>query len=231
MTPPRLPPGRCRNRRAGRDRCPRRAGCWRASHRGARCPGDGRTPARLHKSRRMYVRLPTAAACPILGGAMPPPVFCRVLGPLRVTVAGADAPAELLWRKHVALLVYLARSPRKSRTREHLIGLLWSDRDERQARHSLSEALRVLRRALGEEGVVADVDQVRLAPDAVALDCDRFTELCQRGEWIAAAALVDGEFLEGLAIPEANDFENWLAAERALWRARALDAPFQKGAP
>ncbi len=173
------------------------------------------------------MRLPTAAACPILGGAMPPPVFCRVLGPLRVTVAGADAPAELLWRKHVALLVYLARSPRKSRTREHLIGLLWSDRDERQARHSLSEALRVLRRALGEEGVVADVDQVRLAPDAVALDCDRFTELCQRGEWIAAAALVDGEFLEGLAIPEANDFENWLAAERALWRAQALDALLQ----
>ncbi len=172
------------------------------------------------------MRLPTAAACPILGGAMPP-VFCRVLGPLRVTVAGADAPAELLWRKHVALLVYLARSPRKSRTREHLIGLLWSDRDERQARHSLSEALRVLRRALGEEGVVADVDQVRLAPDAVALDCDGFTELCQRGDWIAAAALVDGEFLEGLAIPEANDFENWLAAERALWRAQALDALLQ----
>src|SRR3989441_33521 len=174
----------------------------------------------------MYLRLPAAAACPMLGGAMPT-VFCRVLGPVRVTVAGADAPAELLWRKHVALLVYLARSPRKSRTREHLIGLLWSDRDERQARHSLSEALRVLRRALGEKGVVADVDQVRLAPDAVALDCDRFTELCQRGEWIAAAALVDGEFLEGLAIPEANDFENWLAAERALWRAQALDALLQ----
>src|SRR5207302_2031426 len=84
-----------------------------------------------------------------------------------VTVAGADAPAELLWRKHVALLVYLARSPRRSRTREHLVGLLWSDRDERQARHSLSEALRVLRRALGDERLVADVDQVRLAPDAL----------------------------------------------------------------
>src|SRR5881397_2970498 len=170
----------------------------------------------------MYLRLPAAAACPILGGAMPP-VSCRVLGPVRVTVAGADAPAELLWRKHVALLVYLARSPRKSRTREHLISLLWSDRDERQARHSLSEALRVLRRALGDERLVADVDQVRLAPDAVTLDCDRFAELCERREWANAAELVDGEFLEGLAIPEANDFENWLAAERA----QALEALVQ----
>src|ERR1041384_2502954 len=98
----------------------------------------------------MSLRLPAAAACPILGGAMPS-VFCRVLGPVRVSVAGADAPAELLWRKHVALLVYLARSPRKSRTREHLISLLWRDRDERQARHSLSEALRSKERRVGKE--------------------------------------------------------------------------------
>src|SRR5207249_10497890 len=94
-------------------------------------------------------------------------------------------------------------------------------------RHSLSEALRVLRRALGNERLVADVDQVRLAPDAVTLDCDRFAELCERREWANAAELVDGEFLEGLAIPEANDFENWLAAERALWRAQALEALVQ----
>src|SRR2546426_12226159 len=84
-------------------------------------------------------------------GAMSPParVHCWVLGPARVTVDGVDAPPELLWRKHLALLVYLARSPRRSRMREHLVGLLWSDRDERQARHSLSEALRVFRRILG----------------------------------------------------------------------------------
>src|SRR6266852_1278958 len=177
----------------------------------------------LHESRRMYLRLPAAAACPILGGTMPS-VSCRVLGPVRVTVAGADAPAELLWRKHVALLVYLARSPRKSRTREHLIGLLWSDRDERQARHSLIEALRVLRRVLGDARVHASVDQVGLTADAVALDCDRFADLCARGDWTAAAALVEGEFLEGLAIPEASEFENWLVAERAFWRTQALEA-------
>ncbi|PYO99610.1 MAG: hypothetical protein DMD61_06665 [Gemmatimonadetes bacterium] len=156
-------------------------------------------------------------------GAMPA-LSCRVLGPVRITVAGADAPAELLWRKHVALLVYLARSPRLSRTREHLVGMLWSDRNEKQARHSLSEALRVLRRVLGDASVRADVDQVGLVADAVSLDCDRFAELCGRGEWAAATALVDGEFLEGLAIPEASEFENWLGAERMLWRTRALEA-------
>src|SRR2546426_12828620 len=111
-----------------------------------------------------------------------PHVYCRLLGPARVTVDGADAPPELLWRKHLALLVYLARSPRRSRTREHLVGLLWSDRDERQARHSLSEALRVFRRILGDAPVDADVDQIRLGADAVTLDCDRFVESCGQGD-------------------------------------------------
>src|SRR5437870_2500237 len=101
----------------------------------------------------MYLRLPAAAACPILGGAMPT-VFCRVLGPGGVPVAGADAPAELWWRRLAALLVSLARSPRRSRPGELVVALVWSDREEREARHSLSEALRVLRRALGDERLV-----------------------------------------------------------------------------
>ena len=97
-------------------------------------------------------------------------VHCRVLGPVQVTVTGADAPPELLWRKHVALLVYLARSPRRRRTREHLVGLLWSDRDEKQARHSLSEALRVFRRVLGDDQVQADV--ARHAPGSMLILAD-----------------------------------------------------------
>lgn len=141
-----------------------------------------------------------------------------------MTVGGAEAPAELLWRKHLALLVYLARSPRRGRTREHLVGLLWSDRDEKQARHSLSEALRVFRRVMGDAHVHADVDQIRLDADAVTLDCDQFAELYARGDWAGAAALVEGEFLEGLAIPHANEFESWLGAERATWRTQGVEA-------
>ncbi|MBI4421132.1 MAG: AAA family ATPase [Gemmatimonadetes bacterium] len=155
---------------------------------------------------------------------MSPPVLqCRLLGPVRVTLGEAEAPAELLWRKHLALLVYLARSPRHARTREHLIGLLWGDRDEKQARHSLSEALRVLRRTLGEDRVTSDVDQVRLAQDAVQLDCDLFIERKAAGDWAGAAALVEGEFLEGLSIPDASGFEDWLTAERASWRAQTIE--------
>jgi DNA-binding SARP family transcriptional activator len=153
-----------------------------------------------------------------------PVVHARVLGPARVTIDGADAPAELLWRKHLALLVYLARSPRGSRTREHLVGVLWSDRDDKSARHSLSEALRVLRRVLGEARVRTDVDQVALEPGALTLDCDQLAVYAAAADWASAAALVQGDFLEGLAVPDANEFETWVATERAAWRALGVEA-------
>ena len=151
-------------------------------------------------------------------------VSLNALGPARITIDGQPAPAELLWRKHLALLVYLARSPRRARTREHLIGLLWSERDEKSARHSLSEALRVFRRVLGDERVRADVDQVSLAEGAVTLDCDELAARSAAQDWAGAARVAAGDFLEGLSVPDANEFENWVAGERLLWRTRSVAA-------
>lgn len=151
-------------------------------------------------------------------------IVCRTLGPVDVSVDGTVAPAELLWRKNLALLVYLARSPKRARTREHLIGLLWADKPEAAARHSLNEAIRVVRHHAGEAGVETDAGQVRLASDAVRLDTDRFEELAAGRNWREASALVVGEFLEGFAVPGASAFEDWLTAERALWRRRGVDA-------
>jgi DNA-binding SARP family transcriptional activator len=150
-------------------------------------------------------------------------IFCRTLGPVEVTVDGAPAAPELLWRKHLALLIYLARSPRNTRSREHLIGRLWADRSETAARHSLSEALRVIRRHAGQAAVEVGVGQVGLLDGAVELDVDRLEELATAGNWKGAAELVAGEFMEGFAVPDASEFEDWLSTERALWRRRGVE--------
>lgn len=151
-------------------------------------------------------------------------IHCRALGPIEVRVDDGPAPPELLWRKNLALLVYLARSPKRSRSREHLIGLLWPDKPEAAARHSLNEALRPIRRCLGERGLTAAADRIQLAPDAVRLDTDDFDRLVQAGEWHGAADLVSGMFLEGLAVPGASGFEEWLTAEQRGWNQRSIDA-------
>jgi len=150
-------------------------------------------------------------------------ILCRTLGPVELSVDGGPAPPELLWRKHLALLIYLARSPRRGRSREHLIGLLWGDRTETAARHSLSEALRVIRHHAGEGSVEVTVGQVRLETGSVQLDVDRLEELAAAGDWAAAAELVSGEFLEGFALAEASEFEDWLAAERQAWGRRGVE--------
>jgi DNA-binding SARP family transcriptional activator len=150
-------------------------------------------------------------------------IVCRTLGPVEVTVDGEPAPPELLWRKHLALLVYLARSPRQTRSRDHLTALLWADRNEAAARHSLSEALRVLRRHAGADMLEVAVGQVGLAPGAVELDVDRLEQLAAEEDWPAAAELVVGDFLEGFGVPDATAFEDWLAAEREHWRRRGVE--------
>jgi DNA-binding SARP family transcriptional activator len=150
-------------------------------------------------------------------------ILCRTLGPVELSVDGGPAPPELLWRKHLALLVYLARSPRRGRSREHLIGLLWGDRSEAAARHSLSEALRVIRHHAGEGSVDVAVGQVRLGQASVQLDVDRLEELAGARDWAAAAELVSGEFLEGFALDDASEFEDWLATERQLWGRKGVE--------
>ena len=150
-------------------------------------------------------------------------ISCRVLGPIEVAVGGAPAPAELLWRKNLALLVYLARSPKRSRTREHLVGLLWGEKPESAARHSLNESLRTLRQYLQEDGLMTDGGQIRVAEDAVRLDIERLDRLIAEESWGDAAKLVAGDFMEGFGVPGCSDLEDWLHAERVAWRQRSIE--------
>jgi DNA-binding SARP family transcriptional activator len=150
-------------------------------------------------------------------------ILCRALGPVDVSVDGGPAAPDLIWRKHLALLIYLARSPRRARSRDHLVGLLWGDRTEAAARHSLSEALRVIRRSAGEASVETAGGQVRLAAGVVEVDVDQLEALADAERWEAAAELIAGEFLEGFAVPGASEFEDWLAAERETWRRRSVE--------
>ncbi len=58
-------------------------------------------------------------------------------------------------------------------------------------------------------GVIqAEAETLRLNADLIAFDTD----------------LVGGEFMEGLAVPDAPLFEDWLSSERLSWRHRSVDA-------
>ncbi len=149
-------------------------------------------------------------------------IECRVLGPVELTVDGEAPHRDLLHKKNLALLVYLGLSPAQSRTREQLMVLLWGDRDEKSARQSLREAIRVIKRRAGDDTIIAESDRVRLAEGAVRLDTDELERLRQNGSNQEAARVVRGDFLDGFSVPGANDFDHWITAERMAWAHTVL---------
>jgi DNA-binding SARP family transcriptional activator len=148
----------------------------------------------------------------------------QTLGTLDVTMDGAAAPAELLWKKNIALLLYLARAPKRRCTREQLIGLLWPEKDDAAARQSLREAIRMVRHYVGEDRLDTPGDVVQLLDGAVELDTDQLEKLVKQGDWVQATPLINGGFLDGFKIPDASGFEDWLTVERSHWQGLAMDA-------
>ena len=148
----------------------------------------------------------------------------HTLGTLDVTIDGAAAPADLLWKKNIGLLLYLARAPRHRCTREQLIGLLWPDKDDGAARQSMREALRALRHYVGDDRLDSTGDVIQLRDGAVDLDTDRLEQLVKQQDWAQTTPLINGEFVEGFKIPDASGFEDWLTVERSHWHGLAMDA-------
>jgi DNA-binding SARP family transcriptional activator/tetratricopeptide (TPR) repeat protein len=157
---------------------------------------------------------------------------------LRITLLGtphlsiAAARPALARRKSLALLAYLAVTGRPH-SREALIGLLWPDATEANARASLRKSLADLRRFLAPYLVITHHD-VTLDPAAPWwLDVTSFqTGIAQTGAGAgqeierlkAAVDLYRGDFLEGFYVRSAQGFEEWALAQRARLRELALQA-------
>ena len=125
----------------------------------------------------------------------------------------------MLWHKHLGLLIYLALSPDRSRARDHLLGVFWPEKPEKDARHSLNEAVRRLRAGLGAARLITRGDVITLHDDGLSVDVEHFSTLAERRR-SEAARLLRGDFLDGFSVEDAPGFEDWAARERTRWRAR-----------
>jgi len=141
------------------------------------------------------------------------------LGPPTARLAGKDPPSDVLWHKHLGLLIYLALSPDRSRARDHLLGVFWPEKPEKDARHSLNEAVRRLRAGLGAARLITRGDVITLHDDGLSVDVEHFSTLAERRR-SEAARLLRGDFLDGFSVEDAPGFEDWAARERTRWRAR-----------
>jgi TolB-like protein/DNA-binding SARP family transcriptional activator/Flp pilus assembly protein TadD len=139
-------------------------------------------------------------------------------GPLR---------GPLAQRRRLALLALLAASPNGRMAREKLCGYLWPENREEDARASVVDAIYALRKGLGRDVLLSMGDEIRLNPERIGSDVQRFRTAFAAGDHEQAVGLYTGPFLDGFFVPGADEFERWTEAERQLRTheyARALEA-------
>ena len=134
-------------------------------------------------------------------------------------------------KKAQGLLAYLALHPGQRHTRERLATLLWSDRQEEQARHSLRQTVLSLHKAFGDDGanepvVAAQGDELELNMARLDVDALAFHRLAAEQSVEAleqAMALYEGDLLDGWNT-RSEGFDEWLSGERGRGRDLACDA-------
>jgi DNA-binding SARP family transcriptional activator len=140
---------------------------------------------------------------------------------------GRDVRALCTQPKRLTLLIYLALAgPGCFRRRDTVAALYWPEADTEHARASLRQALRVLRRELGDAAIcVRGEEEVGVSADVVWCDAVGFAAAIDAGDDERACQLFRGEFLDGLFVADAApELEEWIAAERDSCRRRALAA-------
>jgi TolB-like protein/DNA-binding SARP family transcriptional activator len=139
----------------------------------------------------------------------------KLLGAASIDASGEPVTGRAAQGYRLALLAILAVARGRPITRDKLIALLWPESPTDRARHQLSDALYIVRGALGEDAVRATGDDLMLNPGAITSDVESFERLLDEGRLEPAVDLYAGPLLDGFHLSDAPEFEHWLDAERA----------------
>lgn len=130
-------------------------------------------------------------------------------------IVGPDGPlsGRVAQRRQLALLAFLALHDRPV-SRDRLLPVFWPEADTDRARRTLSDAVYVIRRALGEEAVRSLGDDLALDPAVVSSDVGAFLRALADDDPGRAVELYAGPLLDGFHLGEAPEFDAWQEAER-----------------
>jgi DNA-binding SARP family transcriptional activator/Tfp pilus assembly protein PilF len=139
-----------------------------------------------------------------------------------------DGKAIILPAKVQALLAWLMLTDGNPVKREVIRELLWPDRGEDQARHSLRQALFVLRRDgfAGREVIQSRDNAISLDPEIAACDLHELREIIQPGSgasWQRIVAIYGGPLLNGFP-PISAEFDDFVITQRRMLETNVLAA-------
>ncbi len=148
----------------------------------------------------------------------------NVLGPPEVLDDHGN-PVSLSLGKPLALLIYVACSDSPV-SRDDLADLLWPGADRQHGRHSVRQALWVLKTALGED-VFANHDPLSLRAGALETDLQAFSEALAEGRVDDARGLWRGPVLDHFVLAGVRHWNRWTEELGSTLEARFTKALLQ----
>lgn len=159
-------------------------------------------------------------------------ISLRTLGAIGVhRIDNGTRAAISVQPKRLAVLAYLAAEDDRPHRRDTLLGLFWPTLDTSRARRALSQTLYSLRRDIGPDLLLSrGNEEVHLDYERLWCDATAFGERIDAGDLEEALALYRGDFLPGLHVSDARQFEEWLHRVRTGHREAAVDAALELAA-
>jgi DNA-binding SARP family transcriptional activator/TolB-like protein len=139
----------------------------------------------------------------------------HLLGDPALRGPGGLVTGRAAYRRRLAVLSVLAVARGRPVGRERLIGLLWPECPSESARHTLSEALYVLRKEIAEDLFVSMGDEVALNGAVMGSDVAEFEDALEGLRYEEAVGAYGGPLLDGFYVSEAPEFERWVDSERS----------------
>jgi DNA-binding SARP family transcriptional activator len=145
------------------------------------------------------------------------PFHLRLLGVPEIWTRDGD-PVDFPVGKPLALLSYLVVEERPV-SREELALLLWPESEPDRARHSVRQAIWLLRQRLGEDVIEGD-DPVQASEADLSTDVQQFSLAVASGSLDEARQLWRGPFLNRLSLSGCRDWERWREEQRERFGVR-----------
>lgn len=175
---------------------------------------------RIHGPGNMNDWRSTRSALRFVSAATSPRTFFfRGMGDPALYGKEGDPEPVLRSGKSLALLAYLALSPGQRAPRQHLAELLWPGVGQGPQQHCLRQCLYRLRQATSGSPLIRSDGHEILGGPGVRFDFLEGEAALAVGDYERAERLLRRDFLEGLSIPEAREFEMWAESKRAGFRS------------
>jgi DNA-binding SARP family transcriptional activator/tetratricopeptide (TPR) repeat protein len=126
-------------------------------------------------------------------------------------------------RRNLGLISVLAVAGPGGLGRDKIVGLLWPDVTPRRARHSLTQALYIVRKSLDCDDLIEGIEDLRLNPARIRTDVGALDAALSERNEEEAARLYRGPFLDQL-FPATTVFERWVDSHRASYEERMVAA-------